>query len=329
MTNPMNRVVRFYEQGPPEVLRLERAETGSPGPGEIRVRHTAIGVNYHDIYNRSGLYPVKSLPEVPGIEAAGVVEELGQGVTHVQPGDRVVYISPRAGSYRDEGIAPSAWAVRIPPGVTDIQAGGSFLRGLTAEFLVNRIRPPEPGSTLLIQAVAGGVGLILCQWLKHLGCTVIGTTSSDEKAALAAAHGCDHLILYNRENFVERVREITGGEGVPIVYDAVGKDTLLGSLDCLRPRGLLINYGQSSGAPAPLHMSDLARRGSLMVTRPLLWDFFRAPGEFEDMAGNFFDLVARHKITCHVKHVYALADVVTAHRDVEARKTAGGVVLAP
>lgn len=325
----MSRVVRFYEQGPAEVLKIEEAEIGPPKKAEVRIRHTAIGVNFHDIYNRSGLYPVASLPEVPGIEAAGVIEQLGDGIEHLEVGDRVVYINPPEGSYRDETNLPAKWLVKIPEAVTDVQAAGSFLRGITAEILVNRIRAPEPGSKVLIQAVSGGVGLILCQWLKAIGCYVIGTTSNEEKAALARANGCDQVIIYTKENFVDKTREITAGQGVPIAYDAVGKDTFIGSLDCLSKRGMLINYGQSSGAPDPLPMMELARRGSLAVTRPFIWDFFQSQAQFEQITDNFFDMIKQGKINIHIHPPYALSDVVQAHKDFESRKTTGGVVLIP
>jgi len=265
----MTHAVRFYETGGPEVLVWEKVEAGQPGPGEARIRHAAIGLNYVDTYVRSGAYPA-SLPSGLGTEAAGVVEAIGPGVSEVKVGDRVAYSGGPQGAYSEERVMPADRLIVLPEGISDQQAAAMMLKGMTAQYLIRQIYEVREGDTILFHAAAGGVGLVACQWAKALGATVIGTVGSDEKAELAEAHGCDHPIIYTRENFVERVREITGGAMVPVVYDSVGKDTFMASLDCLKPRGLMVSFGQSSGAIGPVDLGILAQKGSLYVTRPTL-----------------------------------------------------------
>src|SRR5574341_2121778 len=265
----MAKAIRIHQTGGPEVLRYEDVEVGDPGEGQVRIRHTAIGVNFIDTYHRTGLYAL-ALPAVLGAEGAGVVEAVGKGVAHVKKGDRVAYAGGAPGSYSEARVMPADRLVRLPDAVGDRQAAGAMLKGLTVQYLVRRTYPVKAGETVLVQAAAGGVGLIACQWLKALGATVIGTVGSDEKAKLARAHGCDHVIVYTREDFPKRVRELTKGAGVPVVFDSVGKDTLAGSLDSLRPRGLFVTFGNASGPTGPIDPLVLSSKGSLFLTRPTL-----------------------------------------------------------
>jgi len=262
----MAKAVRYHKQGGPEVMQYEDVQVGDPGPGQVRIRHTAIGVNFVDTYQRSGLYPMQ-LPQVAGNEGAGVVEAVGQGVTELKSGDRVAYTG-LPGSYCDVRLVPADRMVKLPQGISEEQAASMMLKGLTVHYLIHTTYPVKKGETVLWHAAAGGVGLIACQWLKHLGVTVIGTAGSDEKCALAKAHGAEHVINYSRENFVERVQAITGGKKVPVVYDSVGKSTWEGSLECLRPRGLIVSFGNASGPVAPVNLGILSAKGSLYVTRP-------------------------------------------------------------
>src|SRR5436190_6329042 len=286
----MPKAIRLHQTGGPEVLRWEEVEVGEPGEGQARVRHTAIGVNFIDTYHRSGLYPLP-LPTGLGSEGAGVVEAVGPGVTHVRPGDRVAYAGGPPGSYAEARLVPADRLVKLPEGISDRQAAAMMLKGMTVQYLIRRTYKVQPGDTVLFHAAAGGVGLIACQWLKALGATVIGTVGSDEKADLARAHGCDHAIVYTREDFAKCVREITGGKGVPVVYDSVGKSTFAGSLDCLRPLGLMVSLGNASGPVPPFDISTLTQKGSLYVTRPTLSTYTASRADLEATASDLFDVV--------------------------------------
>ncbi|HZW34587.1 MAG TPA: quinone oxidoreductase, partial [Isosphaeraceae bacterium] len=291
----MAKVVRFHETGGPEVLRWEDVEVGEPGAGQARIRHTAVGVNFIDTYHRSGLYPLP-LPSGLGSEAAGVVEAIGPGVTVVRPGDRVAYAGGPPGSYAEARLLPASILIPIPEGVTDQTAAAVMLKGMTTQYLIRRTYPVQAGETVLFHAAAGGVGLIACQWLKALGATVIGTVGSDEKAAVARAHGCDHVIISTREDIAQRVRELTGGAGVPVVYDSVGKDTFLSSLDCLRPRGLMVSFGNASGKVAPFDIGILSQKGSLYLTRPTLATYTASRADLEATAKDVFDVIRQGKV---------------------------------
>jgi NADPH2:quinone reductase len=320
--------VRFHKTGGPEVLVYEDVAVGDPGPNQARVRHTAIGVNFIDTYHRSGLYPLP-LPSGVGSEAAGVVEAVGPGVTWVKPGDRVGYAGGPPGSYSEARIVPADRLVKVPDGISDQQVAAMMLKGMTTQYLIRRTFKVQPGQTVLFHAAAGGVGLIACQWLKALGVTVIGTVGSDEKAKLAKAHGCDHTIVYTRESFVERVKEITGGKKVPVVYDSVGKDTYMGSLDCLQPLGMLVIFGNGSGPVPPFDLGLLAQKGSLFITRPTLFTYTAQREDLEATANELFEVVKSGKVKIEVNQTYALKDAVQAHRDLEGRKTTGSTVLLP
>ena len=320
--------IRIHQTGGPEVLRFEPVELNKPASGEALVRHTAIGVNFIDTYHRTGLYPLP-LPATLGMEAAGVVEETGPDVSEVKPGDRVAYATPPAGAYAGARRIAAHRLVKLPDTVSDQQAAAMMLKGLTAHYLIRRTHRVERGETVLVQAAAGGVGLILCQWAKHLGATVIGTVGSEEKAALARDHGCDHTILYRSENFTERVRQITGGAGVPVVYDSVGKDTFIGSLDCLRPLGMMVSYGNSSGPVTGVDLGWLSARGSLFVTRPSLMHYVAKREDLLAAAAELFEAVASGAVRIEVHQTYALRDAATAHRDLESRRTTGSSILLP
>jgi NADPH2:quinone reductase len=324
----MPKAVRFHKPGGPEVLAYEDVTVGDPGPNEARVRHTAIGVNFIDTYHRSGLYPLP-LPSGVGSEAAGVVEAVGANVTWVKPGDRVGYAGGPPGSYSDVRVMPADRLVKVPEGVSDQQVAAMMLKGMTTQYLIRRTFKVQPGQTVLFHAAAGGVGLIACQWLKALGATVIGTVGSDEKAKLARAHGCDHTIVYTRENFVERVKEITGGRKVPVVYDSVGKDTYMGSLDCLQPLGMLVIFGNGSGPVPPFDLGLLAQKGSLFITRPTLNTYTAKREDLEATANELFDVVKSGKVKIEINQTYALKDAAQVHRDLEGRKTTGSTVLLP
>jgi NADPH2:quinone reductase len=324
----MAKAMRFHKTGGPEVLQLDEVSVGEPGPGQARVRHTAIGVNFIDTYQRSGLYPIQ-LPSGAGNEGAGVVEAVGAGVTQVKPGDRVAYTGAPPGSYCDTRLYAADRLVKTPEGISDEQAASIMLKGMTAHYLIHRTYAVKRGDTVLFHAIAGGVGQLACQWLKALGATVIGTVGSDEKAAIAKAHGCDHTIVYTRENFVERVKQITGGKGVPVVYDSVGKSTFEGSLDCLRPLGLLVLYGQASGPVPPFNLGLLAQKGSLYITRPTLVTYVAARADLEAASKALFDVIKSGKVKVEITARYKLTDAAQAHRDLEARKTTGQIILVP
>jgi NADPH2:quinone reductase len=322
----MPHAIRFYETGEPEVLRWEEIQVGSPGQGEVRLRHTAVGLNFIDVYHRSGLYPV-SLPATPGLEACGVVEEVGEGVTELKPGDRVAYASPPMGAYAEARLMPADRVVKVPEGVSDLQAASMMLKGMTAEYLVRRTFRVGSEHTVLVHAAAGGVGLILCQWARALGATVIGTVGSDEKAKLAEAHGCKYPIVYTREDFVARVLDITGGRKCDVVYDSVGKDTFMKSLDCLRMFGTLVSFGQSSGPVPPLDVGVLSAKGSLYLTRPTLMHYTVRREDLVMSANALFQMVLDGKIRIEINQTYPLKEAARAHRDLQARKTTGSTVL--
>lgn len=326
----MTKAVRIHEHGGPEVLRYEEVEIGDPGPGEIRIRHTAIGLNFLDCYYRTGLYAAPNgLPLIPGNEAAGIVESVGEGVSDLKVGDRVAYGSAPIGAYCENRIVAADKVVKIPEGISDEQAAGMMLKGMTAEYLLRRTYKVKAGDTILFHAGAGGVGLIAGQWAKHLGATVIGTAGSEEKVRLAKENGYDHVINYRTENFVERVKEITGGAGVDVVYDSVGKDTFPGSLDCLKPMGFWILFGQSSGPVPPFDLSMLAQKGSLFVTRPTLFTYIAKRADFEATAADLFEAVSDGTLSVAINQRRPLAEVAEAHRDLEARRTTGATVLIP
>ena len=324
----MTKAVRFHKTGGPEVLVYEDVTVGDPGDGQARVRNTAIGLNFIDTYHRSGLYPL-ALPSGVGLEGAGVVEAVGSGVTHVKAGDRVGYAGGPPGAYADVRLIPAENLVKVPAGISDKEVAAMMLKGLTVQYLIRRVYRVQKGETVLFHAAAGGVGLIACQWLKALGVTVIGTVGTDEKARIAKAHGCDHTIVYTRENFVERVKEITGGAKVPVVFDSVGKDTFAGSLDCLKPRGLLAVFGNGSGPVSAFDLNLLAAKGSLYVTRPTLMTYTARREDLEAAANELFDIVKTGKVKIEINQTYKLQDAAQAHRDLEARKTTGSTVLLP
>jgi NADPH:quinone reductase-like Zn-dependent oxidoreductase len=323
----MVKAIRFSQTGGPEVLSYEDVEVGTPGAGEALVRHNVIGLNFIDTYQRSGLYPLP-LPSGLGMEAAGVVEAIGSGVTYVKAGDRVAYAGGPPGAYSGVRVMPAEKLVKIPAGVSDDEAAAMMLKGLTVQYLIRRVYRVEKGETVLFHAAAGGVGTIACQWLKALGATVIGTVGSDEKARIAQAHGCDHTIVYTRENFAERVMEITGGRGVPVVFDSVGKDTFTGSLASLQPRGLVAVFGNGSGPVTGVDINVLAK-GSYYVTRPTLMTYTALRSDLEASAKELFDIVKSGKVKIEINQRYALADAAQAHRDLEGRKTTGSTVFKP
>ena len=323
----MAKAVRYHKQGGPEVLQVDDIQVGDPGAGQVRIRHTAIGVNFVDTYQRSGLYPMQ-LPAVAGNEGAGVVEAVGAGVTDLKAGDRVCYTG-LPGSYCEQRLVPADRMVKLPQGITEEQAASMLLKGLTVHYLIFSTYAVKKGETVLWHAAAGGVGLIACQWLKALGVTTIGTAGSPDKLALAKAHGADHVINYSTENFVEKVKGITGGKGVPVVYDSVGKTTWEGSLDCLRPRGLMVSFGNASGPVAPVNLGILASKGSLYVTRPTLATYIAARADLVERSNALFDVVKSGKVKIETTGKYKLADAAQAHRDLESRKTTGSVILVP
>ena len=322
------RAIRFHEKGGPEVLRLEELDIGEPGPGEARVRHAAIGVNFVDTYVRSGLYPA-TLPSGLGAEGAGTVEAVGPGVGHVRPGDRVAYAGGPLGAYSEARIMPADRLLRLPERIDERRAAAMMLKGLTVQYLIRRTHRVKPGETVLFHAAAGGVGLIACQWLKSLGATVIGTAGSEEKAALAKAHGADHVILYDRESVPERVKALTGGKGVPVVYDSVGRSTFAGSLDSLQPFGLLVSFGNASGPVPAVDLQILAQKGSLYVTRPTLNTYAARREDLEAMAAELFEVVGSGVVKVTADRTYPLASASQAHRDLESRRTTGSTILLP
>jgi NADPH:quinone reductase len=322
----MPHAIRFHKTGGPEVLQWEEVQVGKPGPGEARVRHTAIGLNYVETYVRSGLYPVP-LPSALGTEAAGVVEEVGPGISDVKAGDRVAYVGGPQGAYSEVRVMPAERLVVLPKGISEQQGAAMMLKGLTTQYLIRQIFKVKQGDTILFHAAAGGVGLIACQWAKALGATVIGTVGNEEKAKLARDHGCDHPILYTKEDFVARVKELTKGEMLPVVYDAVGKDTFFKSLDCLRPTGLMVSFGQASGAVPPVELGIFAQKGSLFFTRPTLNTYAAKRADYVAMAKDLFEVVLSGKVKIEIHQTYPLKEAAQAHRDLTSRKTTGSTIL--
>jgi NADPH2:quinone reductase len=324
----MTTAIRFHETGGPEVLRSDSIELPPPAPGEARIRHHAIGLNFIDIYQRSGLYKVP-LPAIAGNEGAGVVEAVGKGVDWLRPGDRVAYGGGPLGAYCTERNIPAARLCKLPDAIGFEQAAAMMLKGMTVQYLIRRTYAVQPGDTVLFHAAAGGVGLIACQWLKALGVRVIGTAGSDEKCALAVAYGAKVCINYRTDNFVERVRDLTGGRGVRVVYDSVGKDTFQGSLDCLQPLGLMVSFGNASGPVPPFEIAQLSNKGSLFLTRPTLGSYTASRADLEATANDLFEAVASGKVRIDIHHRYPLADAAQAHREMEARITTGAGILLP
>lgn len=322
----MPKAIRIHSYGGPEVMVWEDVSLAAPGPGEIHIRHRAIGLNYIDVYHRTGLYPVDGMPAVIGMEAAGEVLSAGVGVDHLKPGDRVAYVNP-IGSYAEERLIPADRVVKLPDGVSFQTAAAMMLQGLTVRYLLRETFHVGPETTLLFHAAAGGVGLIFSQWAKHLGATVIGTVSTAEKAALAKSSGATHVINYREEDFVSRVKEITNGKGCDVVYDAVGKDTFPGSLDCLRPRGMWVSFGNASGPVPAFTLKELASRGSLFATRPSLMHYVLTQEALNECARDLFDVVQKGIVKISVNQTYGLKDAVQAHTDLEARRTTGSTVF--
>jgi NADPH2:quinone reductase len=323
-----SHAIRIHETGGPDKFKWEEVEVGDPGQGEILLRQTAVGLNFIDVYHRTGLYKVP-LPTGIGSEGAGVVEKVGPGVTDLKPGDRVAYASGPLGSYAEARLYPAERAIKLPDGISDRQAGAMMLQGMTVEYLIRRTYPVKAGQTVLLHAAAGGVGLIASQWLKHIGATVIGTAGSPEKMALAKAHGCDHVLDYHKEDVAKRVREITGGKGVPVAYDSVGKDTFQATLDSLSPRGMFVSFGNSSGPVPAFEPIILAGKGSLYITRPTLMAYVATRQELVDSAQALFDVVLKGAVKIEVHQTYPLKEAAQAHRDLEARKTTGSTILLP
>ena len=324
----MAKAIRMRSTGGPEVMEYVEVEVGDPGPGEARVHQQACGLNYIDVYFRTGQYPLP-LPAGLGMEAAGIVEAVGPDVTHVKVGDRVAYAGRPPGAYAELRVVPAAILVRVPDSIGLDTAAAMMLQGMTVQYLFRQTFALRGGETILFHAAAGGVGLIACQWAKAMGVNMIGTVGSDAKGALAKAHGCTHVINYNTENFVERVKEITAGAGVPVVYDSIGADTFFQSLDCLAPLGMMVSYGSASGPVPPFTLNELASRGSLFITRPTLFSYAAKRSDLEAMAADLFGMVESGKVVIDIHQRYALADVATAHRDLEARKTTGSTILIP
>lgn len=324
----MPKAIRYDQPGGPDVMKWVDVEVGEPQAGQVRIRQHAVGLNYIDIYFRTGLYP-QPLPGGLGMEAAGEVTAVGDDVTAFKPGDRVAYVWSQPGAYAQERVLPADRVVKLPDAISYDEAASVMLQGLTAHYLLRRTYRVKAGDTILIHAAAGGVGLLVCQWAKALGATVIGTVGSDEKAALAKAHGCDHPIVYTRENFTERVRAITNDALLPVVYDSIGKDTYIGSLDCLAPLGLFVSFGNASGPLPPIDSKDFSSRGSLFFTRPTLFSYIAKRADLEAGAAELFDVIQSGKVKTSINQRYPLADVARAHAELEARKTTGSTILIP
>ena len=321
----MTHAIRIHETGGPEVLKWEEVEVGDAGPGQVRIRQEAAGLNFIDVYHRTGLYP-QEMPFTPGVEGAGIVEAVGANVTNVKQGDRVAYAGP-IGGYTEERLIDADRLVKLPDSISCEQAAGMMLQGMTAQMLLRSVYTVKDGDTILVHAAAGGVGLIMCQWASALGATVIGTVSTEEKAELARANGCAHPILYTSQDFVAEVSRIMNGGKLPVVYDSVGRDTFMKSLDCLRPRGLMVSFGNASGAPDPMPPNVLAQKGSLYLTRPTLYHYVATREQLEHSAAELFQVVESGKVKIEVKQRFALKDAAEAHRQLEARKTIGSTIL--
>jgi NADPH2:quinone reductase len=321
----MTHAIRIHHNGGPEVLEWEEVDVGDPSPGEVRIRQEAAGLNFIDVYHRTGLYK-HELPFTPGVEGAGVVDAIGSDVTNVKTGDRVAYAGP-LGGYAEQRLIDADRVVKLPNGVSCDQAGAMMLQGMTAQMLLRSVFPVQEGDTILVHAAAGGVGLIMCQWAAALGATVIGTVGTEDKAELARAHGCAFPILYSSQDFVAEVKRITNGEKLPVVYDSVGRDTFMKSLDCLKVRGLMVSFGNASGPPEPIPPNLLAQKGSLYLTRPTLFHYIATREQLEQSAGELFDVVESGKVKIEVKQRFPLKDAAEAHRELEARKTSGSTIL--
>ena len=321
----MAKAIRIHETGGPEVLKWEQVELGDPGPGEVRIRQTAAGLNYIDVYHRTGLYP-QPLPFTPGVEGAGTVVAVGDDVSSLQVGDRVAYAGP-IGSYAEERLIDADRLVKLPDSISLDQAAGMMLQGMTAHMLLRRVYEVNRGDTILVHAAAGGVGLIMCQWANALGATVIGTLSTEDKAELARARGCHHPIVYTRQDFAEEVDRITAGQKLPVVYDSVGQSTFMKSIDCLQPRGMMVSFGNASGPVEPFSPNLLAQKGSLFLTRPTLFSYIAARAELESAAGELFDMVGSGKVKIEIKQRFPLREAPDAHRALEARQTTGSTIL--
>jgi NADPH2:quinone reductase len=321
----MSHAIRIHQTGGPEVLQWEEVEVVEPGPGQVKLRQEAAGLNFIDVYHRTGLYK-QELPFTPGVEGAGVVEAVGPGVSNLKPGDRVAYAGP-IGGYAEERLIDAGRVVKLPDGISSEQAAGMMLQGLTSHMLLRSVHRVQAGETILVHAAAGGVGLIMCQWAKALGATVIGTVGSDEKAELAHAHGCDYPVVYTRQDFVSEVARITGEAKVPVVYDGVGRDTFMKSLDCLRRRGMMVSFGNASGPVDPFPPSILAQKGSLFLTRPTMYDYVAKREELEEAAAELFEVVTSGKVKVEIGQRFLLKDAAEAHRALETRKTTGSTVL--
>ncbi|MBV8665286.1 MAG: quinone oxidoreductase [Burkholderiaceae bacterium] len=324
----MPKAIRMFQTGGPEVMQWVDVDVGEPGPGEVRVRQEACGLNYIDVYFRTGLYP-QPLPAGIGMEGSGVVEAVGPDVTHVQIGDRVAYAGRPPGAYAQVRVMPAAPLVKLPDAIAFDTAAAMMLQGLTVQYLFRRTFPLRGGETILFHAAAGGVGLIACQWARALGVTMIGTVGSDEKAELAKAHGCAHVINYRRQDFVREVKKITGGKGVPVVYDSIGKDTFMGSLDCVAPLGMMVSFGSASGPVDPFGLNELASRGSLFITRPTLFTYTAKRSDLDAMAAELFSMVESERVKVPINQRYPLQEAAQAHRDLEDRKTTGSTILVP
>jgi NADPH2:quinone reductase len=325
----MTHAIKIHRTGGPEVLLWEEHDPGIPGPGEVRILHQAVGLNYIDVYHRSGLYPLPALPAVPGLEGAGIVDMVGEGVTEFAVGDRVAYAGVPPGAYAEVRSIPAHRLVRLPEAISTHDAAGMMLQGMTARYLLRGCFKVQPGSTILIHAASGGVGSILCQWASHIGATTIGTVGSREKAETARRNGCTHTILYREEDFAAEVKEITRGQGVDVVYDSVGQATFMKSLDCLRPLGTMVSFGQSSGPVQPLDIGLLGAKGSLFLTRPSLMHYTANRADLVAHAQDLFAVVTSGAVRINIMQEYALKDAARAHRDLEARKTTGSTVLLP
>jgi NADPH:quinone reductase len=321
----MVHAIRVHEAGGPDVLQWEQVEVGDPGPGQVRLRQHAVGLNYIDVYHRTGLYP-QQLPFTPGTEGAGVVESVGPEVDKVRPGDRVAYAGP-IGGYAEERLIDAERLVTLPDGISFDLAAAMMLQGMTVRMLLRSVYSIKPGDTILVHAAAGGVGLIMCQWAKAIGATVVGTVSTPEKAERARSHGCDHPIVYTRQDFAAEVERVTGGAKLPVVYDSVGRETFLKSLDCLRPRGLMVSFGNASGPPEPIAPILLAQKGSLFLTRPTLFHHIATRHELEQSASELFEMVLSGRVAVDIGQTFRLKDAAEAHRQLEARRTTGSTVL--
>ena len=325
----MGKAFRFHKHGGPEVMQWEDVDVPPPAAGQVRMRNTAVAVNYRDVLIRRGSHEVRTFPSGIGLESAGVVEAVGPGVTDIAVGDRIACVAGPDGAYAEARNVPAARAVKLPDAIGERTAAAMMIRGMTARYLLHETYAVKPGDTILVHAAAGGVGLILCQWAKHLGATVIGTVSTDAKAEVARARGCDHPIVYTREDFVARVKEITAGEGVAVVYDSVGRTTFDGSMRCLRRRGVLASYGEASGDPEPVPPRKLGHMGSIFLTHPSLPDYTATRADLLNTSSDLFATVITGKVTIELSHTYALRDAPQAHADLEARKTTGSIVLIP